>query len=73
MLLGIARPGRAAFGKHAIDFLELRRSQRDLDGLEIRNLAIQKALSPTSSINPTTVVNALRSEIKASLSSEALL
>ncbi len=36
-------------------------------------LAIQKALSPTSSINPTTVVNALRSEIKASLSSEALL
>ncbi len=36
-------------------------------------LAIQKALSPTSSINPTTVVNSLRSEIKLSLSSEALL
>jgi multiple sugar transport system substrate-binding protein len=36
-------------------------------------LAIQKALSPTSSINPTTVVNTLRNEIKLSLSSEALL
>jgi multiple sugar transport system substrate-binding protein len=36
-------------------------------------LAIQKALSPTSSINPTTVVSTLRNEIKLSLSSEALL
>jgi multiple sugar transport system substrate-binding protein len=36
-------------------------------------LAIQKALSPTSSINPPTVVSTLRSEIKAALSSEALL
>jgi multiple sugar transport system substrate-binding protein len=36
-------------------------------------LAIQKALSPTSSINPSTVVSSLRNEIKLSLSSEALL
>jgi multiple sugar transport system substrate-binding protein len=36
-------------------------------------LAIQKALSPTSGIDPSTVVNTLRSEIKASLSSQALL
>jgi len=36
-------------------------------------LAIQKALSPTSNINPSSVVNTLRSEIKLSLSSEALL
>jgi multiple sugar transport system substrate-binding protein len=36
-------------------------------------LAIQKALSPTSGINPHSVVSTLRGEIKASLSSEALL
>ncbi len=36
-------------------------------------LAIQKALSPTSNINPATVVSSLRSEIKASLTSQALL
>ena len=36
-------------------------------------LAIQKALSPTSSINPSTVVSSLRNEIRLSLSSEALL
>jgi multiple sugar transport system substrate-binding protein len=36
-------------------------------------LAIQKALSPTSNINPTTVVNTLSHEIKLSLSSAALL
>ena len=36
-------------------------------------LAIQKALSPTSSINPSSVVASLRKEIKLSLSSEALL
>jgi multiple sugar transport system substrate-binding protein len=36
-------------------------------------LAIQKALSPTSSIDPKTVVSSLRHEIKLSLSSEALL
>jgi trehalose/maltose transport system substrate-binding protein len=36
-------------------------------------LAIQKTLSPTSNINPNTVVNTLRNEIKLSLSSSALL
>lgn len=36
-------------------------------------LAIQKALSPTSNIQPNSVVNTLRNEIKASLSSSALL
>jgi multiple sugar transport system substrate-binding protein len=36
-------------------------------------LAIQKTLSPTSSINPSTVVSTLRSEIKGALSSGVLL
>jgi multiple sugar transport system substrate-binding protein len=36
-------------------------------------LAIQKALSPTSGIQPRSVVNTLRNEIKLSLSSVALL
>jgi multiple sugar transport system substrate-binding protein len=36
-------------------------------------LAIQKTLSPTSNIQPNSVVNTLRSKIKASLSSSALL
>jgi multiple sugar transport system substrate-binding protein len=36
-------------------------------------LAIQKALSPTSSIQPASVVNTLRGELKAALSSSALL
>jgi multiple sugar transport system substrate-binding protein len=36
-------------------------------------LAIQKALSPTASIDPPTVVSTLRSELKAALSSTALL
>jgi multiple sugar transport system substrate-binding protein len=36
-------------------------------------LAIQKALSPTSNIQPSSVVSTLRHEIKLSLSSEALL
>jgi multiple sugar transport system substrate-binding protein len=36
-------------------------------------LAIQKALSPTSGINPSTVVSTLRDELKNALSSEALL
>jgi multiple sugar transport system substrate-binding protein len=36
-------------------------------------LAIQKTLSPTGGINPKTVEGTLRNEIKASLSSEALL
>lgn len=36
-------------------------------------LAIQKTLSPTSNIQPNSVVSTLRSDIKASLSSSALL
>lgn len=36
-------------------------------------LAIQKALSPTGSIDPATIVAKLRSELKAALSSESLL
>jgi multiple sugar transport system substrate-binding protein len=36
-------------------------------------LAIQNALSPTSNIDPNTIVSTLRSEIKASLGSGALL
>jgi len=36
-------------------------------------LAIQNALSPTSNIDPNTIVSSLRSEIKQALSSEALL
>jgi len=37
------------------------------------SLAIQKTLSPPSSVNPFTVVNQLRSDIKSALSSGALL
>jgi multiple sugar transport system substrate-binding protein len=37
------------------------------------SLAIQKTLSPPSSVNPFTAVNQLRSQIKAALSSGALL
>ncbi len=36
-------------------------------------LAIQKALSPTGGIDPSTIVAKLRSELKAALSSESLL
>ncbi len=36
-------------------------------------IAIQKALSPTSNIDPKTIVSTLRSELKAALSSSALL
>ncbi len=36
-------------------------------------LAIQKTLSPSSNINPNTVVSTLRNEIKLSLSSSALM
>ena len=36
-------------------------------------LAIQKALSPTSNINPSTVVSTLKGELKNALSSKALL
>jgi multiple sugar transport system substrate-binding protein len=69
----------AAFDK-AYPFHSLIKSQLETYGLRPQTpayadvtLAIQKALSPTSSIVPGSVVSKLRSEIKLSLSSEALL
>jgi multiple sugar transport system substrate-binding protein len=69
----------AAFDK-AYPFHSLIESQLQTYGIRPQTpayadvtLAIQKALSPTSSINPSTVVSSLRNEIKLSLSSEALL
>ncbi len=71
--------GNAAFDK-AYPFHDLIKSQLETYGLRPQTpayadvtLAIQKALSPTSSISPSTVVNTLRNEIKLSLSSAALL
>ena len=68
-----------AFGK-AYPFHELIKRQLQTYGIRPQTpayadvtLAIQKALSPTSSIDPSTVVSTLRNEIKASLSSAALL
>jgi multiple sugar transport system substrate-binding protein len=68
-----------AFDK-AYPFHQLIKSQLQTYGLRPQTpayadvtLAIQKALSPTSSIDPNTVVTKLRSQIKASLSSAALL
>ena len=68
-----------AFGK-AYPFHQLIKQQLQNYGLRPQTpayadvtLAIQKTLSPTSNINPSTVVNSLRSKIKASLSSAALL
>ena len=69
----------AAFDK-AYPFHDLIKRQLQTYGLRPQTpayaditLAIQKALSPTSSINPNSVVSTLRSEIKLSLSSGALL
>jgi multiple sugar transport system substrate-binding protein len=69
----------AAFDK-AYPFHDLIKKQLQTYGLRPQSpayaditLAIQKALSPTSSINPNGVVSKLRSEIKLSLSSGALL
>jgi multiple sugar transport system substrate-binding protein len=71
--------GDAAFAK-AYPFHELIKRQLQTYGLRPQTpayaditLAIQKALSPTSSISPSSVVNTLRNEIKLSLSSGALL
>jgi multiple sugar transport system substrate-binding protein len=68
-----------AFDK-AYPFHELIKRQLQTYGLRPQSpayaditLAIQKALSPTSSIDPSSVVSKLRSEIKLSLSSGALL
>ncbi len=69
----------AAFDK-AYPFHALIKRQLETYGLRPQTpayadvtLAIQKALSPTSSIDPSTVVSNLRNEIKLSLSSGALL
>ncbi len=68
-----------AFGK-AYPFHQLIKQQLQNYGIRPQTpayadvtLAIQKTLSPTSNINPNTVVSTLRSKIKASLSSAALL
>ena len=68
-----------AFDK-AYPFHSLIKSQLETYGIRPQTpayadvtLAIQKALSPTSSIDPNTIVSKLRSEIKLSLSSAALL
>ena len=70
---------QAAFDK-AYPFHQLIKQQLQTYGIRPQTpayadvtLAIQKALSPTSNINPTTVVNTLSNEIKLSLSSAALL
>ena len=69
----------AAFDK-AYPFHQLIKDQLQTYGLRPQTpayadvtLAIQKALSPTSSIDPSSVVSTLRNEIKLSLSSGALL
>ena len=68
-----------AFGK-AYPFHQLIKQQLQNYGIRPQTpayadvtLAIQKTLSPTSNINPSTVVSTLRSKIKASLTSAALL
>jgi multiple sugar transport system substrate-binding protein len=68
-----------AFDK-AYPFHQLIKQQLETYGLRPQTpayadvtLAIQKTLSPTSNINPNTVVSTLRNEIKLSLSSSALL
>jgi len=68
-----------AFAK-AYPFHELIKQQLQTYGLRPQTaayadvtLAIQKTLSPTSSINPTTLVSQLQNKLKLSLSSAALL
>jgi trehalose/maltose transport system substrate-binding protein len=70
---------QAAFDK-AYPFHQLIKQQLQTYGIRPQTpayadvtLAIQKTLSPTSNINPNTVVSTLRNEIKLSLSSSALL
>jgi multiple sugar transport system substrate-binding protein len=81
---GLAPVRTAIYGIHSFDvaypFHALIQAQLETYGLRPQTpsyadvtLAIQKALSPTSSIDPKTVVSRLKSEIKDSLSSEALL
>ncbi|MFZ0042086.1 MAG: ABC transporter substrate-binding protein [Solirubrobacteraceae bacterium] len=81
---GLAPVRTALYGDPAFDkaypFHALIKAQLQTYGLRPQTpayadvtLAIQKALSPTSSIDPNTVVSKLRSQIKASLGSAALL
>jgi multiple sugar transport system substrate-binding protein len=81
---GLAPVATSLYSDPAFDqaypFHNLIKSQLETYGLRPQTpayadvtLAIQKALSPTASIAPSSVVSKLRSEIKASLSSAALL
>ena len=81
---GLAPVRTAVYGipsfDHAYPFHELIEKQLETYGIRPQTpsysdvtLAIQKALSPTSAIQPSSVVRTLRSEIKLSLSSGALL
>jgi multiple sugar transport system substrate-binding protein len=81
---GLAPVAASIYGDPAFDkaypFQALIKSQLETYGLRPQTpayadvtLAIQKALSPTSSIDPNTAVSKLLNEIKQSLSSAALL
>jgi multiple sugar transport system substrate-binding protein len=81
---GLAPVDASIYGDPAFDkaypFHQLIKDQLETYGLRPQTpayadvtLAIQKALSPTSNINPSNVVSTLRNEIKLSLSSGALL
>ncbi|MGI8428226.1 MAG: ABC transporter substrate-binding protein [Solirubrobacteraceae bacterium] len=81
---GLAPVSTSIYGDPAFDkaypFHALIKAQLETYGLRPQTpayadvtLAIQKALSPTSSIVPNTVVSKLRNQIKLSLSSAALL
>jgi multiple sugar transport system substrate-binding protein len=66
--------------EHAYPFHALIKAQLEDYGIRPQTpayaditLAIQDALSPTSNIQPTTIVGTLRNEIKQALSSQALL
>jgi multiple sugar transport system substrate-binding protein len=81
---GLAPVATSIYGDPAFDkaypFHALIKQQLQTYGLRPQSpayaditLAIQKALSPTSAINPGTVISTLRNEIRLSLSSGALL
>jgi multiple sugar transport system substrate-binding protein len=81
---GLAPVATSIYGDPAFDkaypFHDLIKSQLQTYGLRPQTpayadvtLAIQKALSPTASIAPNSVVTKLRNEVKLSLSSAALL
>ncbi len=81
---GLAPVDASIYGDPAFDkaypFHQLIKDQLETYGLRPQTpayadvtLAIQKALSPTSNIDPSNVVSTLRNEIKLSLSSGALL